>query len=96
VRINPASTNYKRQRGLIPLVRIESNVRFSKHQVMRGWKSAASSPGWCMERALKASNKTLNAKEEPPLRRGCCENSKIGALSEYFVPRLALERSKPG
>jgi hypothetical protein len=35
VRINPASTNYKRQRGLIPHVRIESNVRFSKHQVMR-------------------------------------------------------------
>jgi predicted site-specific integrase-resolvase len=32
------------QKGIIPYSRIESNVRFSKHQVHAGWNSAASSP----------------------------------------------------
>jgi len=32
------------QLGLIPYLRMESNIRFSKHRSWTGWKTAASSP----------------------------------------------------
>src|SRR5712691_9452860 len=52
------------QRGRIPYVRIESNVRFSTRSCA-GCKSAASSPDRCMERAPSANEESAAGMTKP-------------------------------
>jgi excisionase family DNA binding protein len=59
------------QRGLIPHVRIESNVRFSKHQVMR----------WLEERSFQP--RPLNGKGAPSASKiSAAGNTRTGSRRE--------------